>query len=235
MIHVGALPRLLVCGHGQPNNDDWVGTAAASSTAGWLVRRACVALPALMHRHTWSAALMHRHAILACFSSCRQLWSAPSMLRPGLLLCLPRRLYADASMEGQHLLADSCRTTGDTVLTVLASPHAAGGSWTFCDGNDGGWMGSAAGWGLIVSKIKVCKGGTPVDVTCPCQVLPHAIAQQDRQVTSEAPLCRLLPLPVQTAAAPLPAPSKWTSLSRQTNTTSSWSRPTTAPSSRPLH
>ncbi|KAI7841473.1 hypothetical protein COHA_004867 [Chlorella ohadii] len=48
------------------------------------------------------------------------------------------RLYADASMEGQHLLADSCRTTGDTVLTVLASPHAAGGSWTFCDGNDDG-------------------------------------------------------------------------------------------------
>lgn len=49
----------------------------------------------------------------------------------------PGRLFADASMDGQLLFADSCTTSGDTVLTVLASSSATGGSWTYCNANDG--------------------------------------------------------------------------------------------------
>ena len=58
----------------------------------------------------------------------------------------PRRLYANASLSGKLLVADSCATSGDTVLAVMASPSASGGSWTACYSNDGeragGWAGS---------------------------------------------------------------------------------------------
>lgn len=67
---------------------------------------------------------------------------------------LPRRLYANASMSGKLLVADSCETSGDTVLTVLASPFASGDSWTACYSNDGerpgGWAG---GWAALCNMI----------------------------------------------------------------------------------
>lgn len=46
-------------------------------------------------------------------------------------------------MGGELLLANSCMTSGDTVLTVLASASASGGDWTFCGENDGEGKGSA--------------------------------------------------------------------------------------------
>lgn len=57
---------------------------------------------------------------------------------------MPRRFYAGAAMGGKWLQADACTSTGDTLLSVLASPLAKGGSWTFCAGNDGEWPGWVA-------------------------------------------------------------------------------------------
>lgn len=64
---------------------------------------------------------------------------------PPPLPALCCRLFADDPLAGKLLVADSCTTSGDTVLTVLTSPSPTGGVWTACVGNDGERAGGCAG------------------------------------------------------------------------------------------